>query len=138
MKHRYPFLLVDKITYLDESEVVGVKNVTVNEDFFNVHFPGNPVMPGVLQIEAMAQAGGVLVLNSVPDPENYLTFFMKIENAKFKHPVGPGDTLVFKLELLSPIRRGICHMQAYAYSRGRLTTEAEMMAQIVKKNQIKI
>ena len=92
-------------------------------------------MPGVLQIEAMAQAGGVLVLSTVPDPENYLTYFIKIENAKFKHPVVPGDTLVFKLELLSPIRRGICHMQAYAYSRGRLTTEAEMMAQIVKKNE---
>jgi UDP-3-O-[3-hydroxymyristoyl] N-acetylglucosamine deacetylase/3-hydroxyacyl-[acyl-carrier-protein] dehydratase len=95
-------------------------------------------MPGVLQIEAMAQAGGVLVLNTVTDPENYLTFFMKIENAKFKNPVVPGDTLIFKMELLSPIRRGICHMQAVAYSRGRVTTEAEMMAQIVRKDQVKV
>ena len=138
LPHRPPFLLVDKILEISEKHVVAVKSVTMNEPFFEGHFPGQPVMPGVLQIEAMAQAGGVLVLNSVPDPENYLTFFMKIENAKFKHPVVPGDTLVFKLELLSPIRRGICHMQAYAYSRGRLTTEAEMMAQIVKKNQVKI
>ena len=138
LPHRPPFLLVDKILEISKKHVLAVKSVTMNEPFFQGHFPGQPVMPGVLQIEAMAQAGGVLVLNSVPDPENYLTFFMKIENAKFKHPVVPGDTLVFKLELLSPIRRGICHMQAYAYSRGRLTTEAEMMAQIVKKNQIKI
>ena len=138
LPHRPPFLLVDKILEISKKHVVAVKSVTMNEPFFQGHFPGQPVMPGVLQIEAMAQAGGVLVLNSVPDPENYLTFFMKIENAKFKHPVVPGDTLVFKLELLSPIRRGICHMQAYAYSRGRLTTEAEMMAQIVKKNQVKI
>ena len=138
LPHRPPFLLVDKILEISKKHVLAVKSVTMNEPFFQGHFPGQPVMPGVLQIEAMAQAGGVLVLNSVPDPENYLTFFMKIENAKFKHPVVPGDTLVFKLELLSPIRRGICHMQAYAYSRGRLTTEAEMMAQIVKKNQVKI
>ena len=138
LPHRPPFLLVDKILEISKKHVVAVKSVTMNEPFFQGHFPGQPVMPGVLQIEAMAQAGGVLVLNSVPDPENYLTFFIKIEKAKFKHPVVPGDTLVFKMELLSPIRRGICHMQAYAYSRGRLTTEAEMMAQIVKKNQVKI
>jgi UDP-3-O-[3-hydroxymyristoyl] N-acetylglucosamine deacetylase/3-hydroxyacyl-[acyl-carrier-protein] dehydratase len=138
LPHRPPFLLVDKILEISDKHVVAVKSVTMNEPFFQGHFPGQPVMPGVLQIEAMAQAGGVLVLNSVPDPENYLTFFMKIENARFKHPVVPGDTLVFKLELLSPIRRGICHMQAYAYSRGRLTTEAQMMAQIVKKKQVKI
>lgn len=138
LPHRPPFLLVDKVLEISDKHVVAVKSVTMNEPFFQGHFPGQPVMPGVLQIEAMAQAGGVLVLNSVPDPENYLTFFMKIENARFKHPVVPGDTLVFKLELLSPIRRGICHMQAYAYSRGRLTTEAQMMAQIVKKKQVKI
>lgn len=136
LPHRPPFLLVDKIIEISEKHVVAVKSVTMNEPYFVGHFPGQPVMPGVLQIEAMAQAGGVLVMNTVPDPENYLTFFMKIEQAKFKHPVVPGDTLVFKLELLSPIRRGICHMQAYAYSRGKLVTEAEMMAQIVRKKDI--
>ena len=91
-------------------------------------------MPGVLIIEAMAQTGGILILSTVPDPENYLTYFMKIDNVKFKHKVLPGDTLIFKLELLSPIRRGICHMQASAYANGKLVTEAELMAQIVKKN----
>jgi len=136
--HRPPFLLVDKILELSDTHIVGMKSITMNEPYFEGHFPGQPVMPGVLQIEAMAQAGGVLVLKSVPDPENYLTFFMKIENAKFKNPVVPGDTLVFKMELLSPIRRGICHMQATAYSRGRITTEAEMMAQIVRKDQVKV
>jgi UDP-3-O-[3-hydroxymyristoyl] N-acetylglucosamine deacetylase/3-hydroxyacyl-[acyl-carrier-protein] dehydratase len=113
-----------------------MKNVTMNEPFFVGHFPGAPVMPGVLQIEAMAQAGGVLVLNTVSDPQNYLTFFIKIDNVKFKHPVVPGDTLVFKMELKSPIRRGICHMQAFAYANGKLTTEAELMAQIVKRKDI--
>ena len=136
--HRPPFLLVDKILELSNTHIVGMKSVTMNEPYFEGHFPGQPVMPGVLQIEAMAQAGGVLVLKSVPDPENYLTFFMKIEKAKFKNPVVPGDTLVFKMELLSPIRRGICHMQATAYSRGRIATEAEMMAQIVRKDQVKV
>lgn len=134
LPHRPPFLLVDKILELSDKHVVGMKNITMNEPFFVGHFPGAPVMPGVLQIEAMAQAGGVLVLSTVPDPENYLTFFMKIDNVKFKHPVVPGDTLVFTMELITPIRRGICHMQAYAYAGGRLTTEAEMMAQIVKRN----
>lgn len=133
LPHRPPFLLVDKILELSESHVVGLKNVTMNEPFFVGHFPGAPVMPGVLQIEAMAQAGGVLVLSTVPDPENYLTYFIKIDNVKFKQQVLPGDTLIFKLDLLSPIRRGICHMQAYAYANGKLVTEAELMAQIVKK-----
>ena len=107
----------------------------MNEPFFVGHFPGAPVMPGVLQIEAMAQAGGVLILSSVPDPENYLTYFMKIDNVKFKNPVLPGDTLIFKLELLTPIRRGICHMQGYAYANGKLVTEGELMAKIVKRDE---
>ena len=136
LPHRPPFLLVDKILELSDKHVVGLKNVTMNEPFFVGHFPGAPVMPGVLQVEAMAQAGGILALSTVPDPENYLTYFMKIDNVKFKQQVLPGDTLIFKLELLTPIRRGICHMQAYAYVNGKLATEAELMAQIVKaKNQ---
>lgn len=133
LPHRPPFILVDKIMELTDTSVVGVKNVTMNEPFFVGHFPGKPVMPGVLQVEAMAQTGGILALKSVPDPENYLTFFMKIDNVKFKRQVVPGDTLIFKLELLSPIRRGICQMQGYAYANGKLVTEAILMAQIVKQ-----
>ncbi|MFK8282642.1 bifunctional UDP-3-O-[3-hydroxymyristoyl] N-acetylglucosamine deacetylase/3-hydroxyacyl-ACP dehydratase [Capnocytophaga cynodegmi] len=132
LPHRPPFLLVDKIFELSDKHVIGLKNITMNEPFFVGHFPEAPVMPGVLQIEAMAQAGGVLILSTVPDPENYLTYFMKIDNVKFKVQVMPGDTLIFKLELLTPIRRGICHMQGYAYVNGKLATEAELMAQIVK------
>ncbi|MDT0677235.1 bifunctional UDP-3-O-[3-hydroxymyristoyl] N-acetylglucosamine deacetylase/3-hydroxyacyl-ACP dehydratase [Autumnicola musiva] len=132
LPHRPPFLLVDKIYELTESSVVGMKNVTMNEPFFVGHFPGKPVMPGVLQVEAMAQTGGILALKSVPDPENYLTYFMKIDNVRFKQQVVPGDTLIFKLELLAPIRRGICQMQGYAYVNGKITTEAILMAQIVK------
>lgn len=133
LPHRPPFLLVDKIIELSDKHVVGIKNVTMNEPFFVGHFPGAPVMPGVLQIEAMAQAGGVLVLSTVPDPENYLTYFIKIDQVKFKQQVVPGDTLVFKLNLISPIRRGICHMRANAYANGKLVTEAELMAQIVRR-----
>ncbi|MBE7639013.1 MULTISPECIES: bifunctional UDP-3-O-[3-hydroxymyristoyl] N-acetylglucosamine deacetylase/3-hydroxyacyl-ACP dehydratase [Salegentibacter] len=132
LPHRSPFLLVDKIYSCTDSCVIGLKNVTMNEPFFVGHFPGKPVMPGVLQVEAMAQTGGILALKSVPDPENYLTYFMKIDNVRFKQQVVPGDTLIFKLELLAPIRRGICQMQGSAYVNGKLATEAVLMAQIVK------
>ncbi len=135
LPHRPPFLLIDRILELSENHVVGMKNVTMNESFFIGHFPGSPVMPGVLQVEAMAQCGGILVLSTVPDPENYLTYFMKMNNVKFKQMVLPGDTLIFKAELMGPIRRGICHMQAYGYANNKLVVEAELMAQIVKNKE---
>lgn len=135
LPHRPPFLFVDKILELSDSHVVGLKNVTMNEPFFVGHFPGAPVMPGVLIVEAMAQTGGILALSTVPDPENYLTFFMKINNVKFKRQVNPGDTLVFQLELVTPIRRGIVLMKGNAYANDKLVAEAELMAQIVKTKE---
>ncbi len=134
LPHRYPFLLVDKIIELSDHHVVGVKNVTFNEYFFQGHFPNNPVMPGVLQIEAMAQTGGILALSTVEDPGNWDTYFLKIENAKFKQKVVPGDTVLFKMELLAPIRRGICQMAATAYVGNKIVSEAELTAQIVKRS----
>lgn len=132
LPHRPPFLLIDKILELSDTHVIGLKNVTMNEPFFVGHFPGAPVMPGVLQLEAMAQTGGILVLTTVPDPENYLTYLLKIDNVKYKQQVVPGDTLIFRLDLMQPIRRGICQMHAKAYANGKLVSEAEIMAQIIK------
>ncbi len=134
LPHTYPYKLVDKIYYLDENMVAGIKNVTINEPFFQGHFPGNPVMPGVMQIEAMAQTGGILVLNTVPDPENYWTYFLAIESCKFRKLVVPGDTIIFKCELLAPIKRGIAKMQGQAFVAGNLVCEAVMSASIVRKD----
>lgn len=132
LPHRYPFLMVDKVIHLDEKSVVGIKNVTVNEPFFVGHFPSEPVMPGVLQIEAAAQVGGILVLGTVPDPENYSTYFLKIDKVKFKRKVIPGDTLIIKVDLLEPIRRGIALVFAEIFVGSQLAMEGELMAQIVK------
>jgi UDP-3-O-[3-hydroxymyristoyl] N-acetylglucosamine deacetylase/3-hydroxyacyl-[acyl-carrier-protein] dehydratase len=134
LPHRYPFLLIDKIIELSDTHVVGIKNVSFNEHFFQGHFPNNPVMPGVLQIEALAQTGGMLALSTVDDPGDWDTYFLKIENAKFKHKVVPGDTLILKMELIAPIRRGICQMQATAYVGDKIVSEAELIAQIVKRS----
>lgn len=134
LPHRYPFLLVDKIIELEDMRVVGVKNVTFNEQFFQGHFPNNPVFPGVLQIEAMAQTGGILALNLQDDPNNWDTYFLKIESAKFKHKVVPGDTMIIKMELLAPIRRGICQMMGTIYVGHKIVSEAELTAQIVKRS----
>jgi UDP-3-O-[3-hydroxymyristoyl] N-acetylglucosamine deacetylase/3-hydroxyacyl-[acyl-carrier-protein] dehydratase len=133
LPHRPPFLLIDRILELSDHHVVGMKNVTMNESFFVGHFPGEPVMPGVLMIEAMAQTGGIFALSFVPDPENYVTYFLKIENVKFRQKVVPGDTVIFQNKLIGPIRRGICHMQGQAYVGNKIVMEAELMAQIQKK-----
>ena len=132
--HRPPFLLIDEVLELSESHVIGLRRVEKNESWVEGHFPGAPVMPGVLQVEFMAQAGGVLVLNTVPDPENYLTFFMKMDKCKFKNPVVPGDTLICKLELISPIRRGIIHMYGQSFVGDDVKSEGEFMAKIIKKS----
>ncbi|MDT8393585.1 MAG: bifunctional UDP-3-O-[3-hydroxymyristoyl] N-acetylglucosamine deacetylase/3-hydroxyacyl-ACP dehydratase [Bacteroidales bacterium] len=136
LPHRPPFLFIDKILEMGEDYIIGMKNVTMNEPFFVGHFPGNPVMPGVIQIEAMAQTGGVLVLNTVPDPENYITLFLKVNEVKFRKVVEPGDTLIFYNKLIKPIRRGIAMMDGKAYVNGKVVMEGSMMASIVKKEDI--
>mgnify|MGYP001249518045 FL=1 len=132
LPHRPPFLFIDKIYELTDDLVIGVKNVTIDEDFFKGHFPDYPVMPGVIIIEAMAQMGGILVMSKLDDPQNYLTFFAKIDKVRFRNKVLPGDTIIFKCSLLGPFRRGICHMQGLAYANDKLCAEAELTAQITK------
>jgi len=132
LPHRYPFLLVDKVIELTDTRIVGIKNVTFNEYFFAGHFPGNPVMPGVLQVEALAQTGGILCINALPEG-HYDTYFLKIDNCKFKQKVVPGDTMILKMEMIEPIRRGICVMHGSVYVGNKLCTEADLTAQLVKR-----
>ena len=134
LPHREPFIFIDEIRGLGEDFIIGVKYVKEDEDYFRGHFPAEPVMPGVLQLETMAQAGGVLILTTVENPQDYLTFFMKIDNAKFKKKVTPGDTIIFRLNLISPIRRGLCHMHGKGFVNGEIVVEADLLAQIAKKN----
>jgi UDP-3-O-[3-hydroxymyristoyl] N-acetylglucosamine deacetylase/3-hydroxyacyl-[acyl-carrier-protein] dehydratase len=137
LPHRYPFLMVDKVMELTDSYVIAIKNVTYNEPFFQGHFPGNCVMPGVLQVEALAQAGGFLAIPRDTE-DQYDTYFLKIENCKFKQKVVPGDTLILKMELLHPIRRGICEMKGTIFIGDRIVTEAVLVAQIVKRPKARI
>ena len=132
LPHRYPMQLVDKITAMGPTSIVGIKNITANEPFFVGHFPQEPVMPGVLQIEAMAQCGGLLVLNTLEEPERWSTYFMKIDDVKFRQKVVPGDTLIFKVELLAPVRHGISSMKGYVFVGDHVVSEATFTAQIVK------
>ncbi|NND07840.1 MAG: bifunctional UDP-3-O-[3-hydroxymyristoyl] N-acetylglucosamine deacetylase/3-hydroxyacyl-ACP dehydratase [Saprospiraceae bacterium] len=136
LPHRYPFLLVDKIVELSEDYVVGIKNITYQEHVFQGHFPNNPVFPGVMIVEALAQTGGILALSNVDDPTEWDTYFLKIENTKFKFRVVPGDTLILKMELLSPIRRGIVHMQGTAYVGNKIVAEGELTAQIINRTKL--
>jgi len=136
LPHRYPFLLVDKILSISENSIVGVKNITANEPMFTGHFPGNPVFPGVLQIEAMAQVGGIFALSQVEEPHLYTTYFMKIDRVRFKAKIIPGDTVVFELTLVSPIRRGLVEMSGIAYVNGKAVAEATMLAQIIKDKEV--
>jgi UDP-3-O-[3-hydroxymyristoyl] N-acetylglucosamine deacetylase/3-hydroxyacyl-[acyl-carrier-protein] dehydratase len=133
LPHREPFIFIDEIRELGEEHIIGVKYVKKEEEYFKGHFPAEPVMPGVLQLETMAQTGGVLILSTVENPEDYLTFFMKIDNAKFKKKVTPGDVIVFRLNLISPIRRGLCHMHGKGFVNGEIVVEADLLAQIAKK-----